>query len=133
MARSAVAYLAALAAVGVLDFIWLRLVAMPWYQSGMGHLMAPSPNVLGAALFYFLYPVGLVVFAVLPAGGDVPRAVAMGALFGVFCYGTFDLTGLAVLRGYPGWLAALDIGWGAVVSAGGTAAGVLAWRAIAAG
>lgn len=131
MVRSLVAYIAALVAVGVLDFIWLRLVAMPWYQSGMGHLMAASPNVVGAALFYFLYPIGLVVFAVLPAGGDLPRAIAMGALFGAFCYGTFDLTSLAVLRDYPAWLAALDIGWGAVVSAGGTAAGALAWRAMA--
>lgn len=132
MARPFLAYLAALVAVGVMDFVWLRLVAMPWYQAGMGHLMAASPNVLGAALFYFLYPVGLLLFAVLPAAGDVPRALAVGALFGVFCYGTFDLTSLAVLRDYPGWLAALDIGWGAVVSAGGALAGALAWRAMAA-
>ena len=129
MARTALAYVAALVAIGVMDFIWLRLIAMPWYQSGMGHLMAPSPNVLGAALFYFLFPIGVVLFVAVPAGGDVSKAVLMGALFGAFCYGTFDLTSLAVLRGFPGWLAALDIAWGAVVSAGGALAATLAWRA----
>ena len=131
MARSVIAYLAALVAVGVLDFVWLRLVAMPWYQAGMGHLMGASPNVVGAALFYFLYPIGLVLFAVLPSGGDVPRAVATGALFGVFCYGTFDLTSLAVLRDYPAWLAVLDIAWGATASALGAAAAAMALRAVA--
>jgi uncharacterized membrane protein len=131
MVRTALAYVAALVAIGIMDFIWLRLVAMGWYQAGMGHLMAPSPNVLGAALFYFLYPVGVVLFVASPAAGDLPKALLMGALFGAFCYGTFDLTSLAVLRGYPGWLAALDIAWGAVVSAGGALAATLAWRATA--
>jgi uncharacterized membrane protein len=131
MVRTALAYVAALVAIGIMDFIWLRLVAMGWYQAGMGHLMAPSPNVLGAALFYFLYPIGVVLFVAAPAAGDLPKALLMGALFGAFCYGTFDLTSLAVLRGYPGWLAALDIAWGAVVSAGGALAATLAWRAMA--
>ncbi|GAC1538883.1 MAG: DUF2177 family protein [Ramlibacter sp.] len=130
MVRTALAYVAALVAIGVLDFIWLRLVAMGWYQSGMGHLMAASPNVVGAALFYFLYPVGVLLFVAAPADGDVGKALLMGALFGVFCYGTFDLTSLAVLRDYPAWLAALDIGWGAVVSAGGALAATLALRAL---
>lgn len=132
MVRTALAYVAALVTIGAMDFVWLRLIAMGWYQSGMGHLMAPSPNLLGAALFYFLFPVGVVLFVAVPAGGDLAKALVMGALFGAFCYGTFDLTSLAVLRGFPGWLAALDIAWGAVVSAGGAVAATLAWRAAAA-
>jgi uncharacterized membrane protein len=130
MSRPLVAYGAALLALGVLDFIWLRVIAMQWYESGMGHLMAAKPNLVGAAAFYFLYPVGLVVFAVHPAQGDIARALGLGALFGLFCYATFDLTSLAVLRDFPAWLAALDIAWGASVSAVGALAGVLAWRAV---
>jgi uncharacterized membrane protein len=130
MVRTALAYVAALLAIGVMDFIWLRLVATNWYQAGMGHLMAPSPNILGAALFYVLFPVGVVLFAATPAAGDVSKALLLGALFGAFCYGTFDLTGLAVLRGYPGWLAAMDIAWGALVSAVGALAASLTWRAL---
>ncbi|HZY17425.1 MAG TPA: DUF2177 family protein [Ramlibacter sp.] len=132
MARVPLAYVAALVAIGVLDFIWLRLVATAWYEAGMGHLMAARPHLAAAAAFYFLYPVGVLVFAALPAAGDPVRALLLGALFGAFCYGTFDLTSLAVLRDYPAWLALLDIGWGAFVSACGAVAAALAWRALAA-
>jgi uncharacterized membrane protein len=130
MARIPLAYVAALVAIGAMDFVWLRLIAMPWYQSGMGHLLAAKPNLVGAAAFYFLYPIGVVVFAALPAEGDLVKALLLGALFGAFCYGTYDLTALAVLRDYPAWLAVLDIAWGAVVSAGGALAATLAWRAL---
>jgi len=130
MARHAAAYLAALIAIGLLDYVWLRLIATDWYQSGMRHLMAQKPNLVGAAAFYFLYPVGVVVFAAAPANGDVMRAVLMGALFGAFCYGTFDLTSLAVLKDFPAWLAVTDIAWGATVSAVGAGAAALAVRAI---
>ncbi|RYF36709.1 MAG: DUF2177 family protein, partial [Comamonadaceae bacterium] len=85
MLRIPVSYFAALVAIGVLDFIWLRLVAMGWYEQGMGHLLAPRPNLVGAVAFYFLYPVGVLVFAGLPAQGDLLKAVAVGALFGAFC------------------------------------------------
>jgi uncharacterized membrane protein len=91
--------------------------------------MAPSPNLPAAAAFYLLYPVGLVVFAVLPSGGDWLRALALGALFGLFCYGAYDLTNLAVLKDWPLQVTLVDIAWGAVVSAVGASAGawVLRW------
>jgi len=128
MTRHALTYLAALVAVGVLDFLWLGVFAKSWYQGGMGHLMAARPNLWAAAAFYLLYPVGIVILAVAPAGGDVMRAVLMGALFGFFAYATYDLTALAVLRDFPARLAFLDIAWGALVSACGAAAGAWVWR-----
>ncbi len=131
MSRALAAYGAALVAIGLLDYLWLRVIATSWYEGGMGDLLAPKPNLVAAAAFYFLYPVGVVVFAGLPAGGDWVRALLVGALFGAFCYGTYDLTALAVLRGYPAWLAALDIAWGTFVSAAGAVAAALAVRAVA--
>ena len=121
-------YLAALAAVGLLDALWLGVIATDWYRAGIGHLMAPSPNVPAAAAFYFLYPVGLVVFAVRPSGGVVARAAGLGALLGFFCYGTYDATSLAVLRDWPLWISLMDVAWGAAVSAAGAAAGAWAMR-----
>ena len=43
-----------------------------------------------------MYPVGLVIFAVLPGvdAGSVTRAAMLGALFGLFAYATYDLTNL---------------------------------------
>lgn len=65
-------YLAAYAATAVvmlaLDALWLGVVARPVYQSGIGHLMAEQPNLPVAMLFYAVYALGLVVFAVAPNG-----------------------------------------------------------------
>jgi uncharacterized membrane protein len=131
MTRNALTYLAALVAIGVLDFLWLGVIAKAWYQSGIGHLMAAKPNLAAAAAFYLLYPVGVVIFAAHPAGGDVMRAALLGALFGLFAYGTYDLTNLAVMRDWPLGLTFLDIAWGAFVSACGAAAGAWAARHLA--
>ena len=128
MARYALIYLATLLTVGVLDFIWLRVIATAWYEGGIGHLMASKPNLVAAAAFYLLYPIGLVVFAAAPAGQDWSRALAMGALFGLFAYGTYDLTNLAIMRDWPLGLTFVDIAWGAVVSGAGAGAGALASR-----
>ena len=130
MLRYAAIYLATLLAVGVLDYVWLRVVATAWYEGGMGHLLASKPNLVAAAAFYLLYPVGVVVFAAGPSDGDVGRAALMGALFGLFCYGTYDITNLAVIRDWPVSLTFIDIGWGVFVSAAGAVAGASASRAL---
>ncbi len=133
MTRTFLTYLATLLAVGLLDALWLGVIAKGWYQQGMAHLMAPQPRIAAAAGFYLLYPVGLVIFAVMPSGGDMSRALGLGLLFGLFAYGTYDLTNLAVLRDWPVGLTFLDIAWGGLVSACGAAAGAWALRGLMAG
>jgi len=44
-------------------------------------------------------------------------ALMYGALFGFFCYMTYDLTNLAVIRDFPTRLAFIDIAWGSLVTA----------------
>ena len=126
MPRPLIAYVAALLAVGVLDYLWLRVIATSWYEGGIGHLMAAKPNLWAAAAFYFLYPIGLVVFAALPANGDLVKALALGALFGLFCYGTYDVTNLAIMKDWPVGLTFIDMAWGAFVSAAGAGAAAFA-------
>ncbi len=118
-------YLAILVTMVVIDMIWLRVIAVSWYEEGMGPLLTDSPNLVAAALFYLLYPLGLMIFAVLPASGDAPvlKAVGMGALFGFFAYATYDLTNLAVIRNWPVGLTVLDMAWGTFISGVATAAG----------
>ena len=132
MKLSFAAYFAALLVVAALDFVWLGLVATQWYQAGIGHLMASQPRVGAAAAFYLLYPVGLVLFAVGPAQGNVARALRLGGLFGLFAYGTYDVTSLAILRDWPLGLSLLDTAWGGCVSAAASAAGATIWRRAAA-
>lgn len=122
-------YVAAYAGTAIvmvaLDMVWLGLVAKPLYQQGIGHLMAESPDVTVAVLFYLLYAVGVVIFAVSPQHGGSGRSetLAMGALFGFFAYATYDLTNLATLRDWPVRLSLIDIGWGTVVTAAAAAGG----------
>ncbi len=106
-----------------IDMVWLRLIAVQWYADGMGPLLSNSPNLWAAAAFYVLFPVGLLIFAVFPAEDtSVLKAVTMGALFGFFAYATYDLTALAVIKGWPVGLTFLDMVWGTIVS--GISAGV---------
>ncbi len=125
-----VAWSATFVVMLAIDALWLGVLAKGLYQQGMGDLMAPQPRLGFAALFYLLYPVGLVIFAVLPslAAGSVARAAILGALFGLFAYATYDLTNLAVLRDWPLGLSFLDIAWGMFVSGVSAAAGLVALR-----
>ncbi len=122
MIKYLVPYAATATLMVVLDLVWLGVVAKPLYQQGIGHLMAEQPKMAVAALFYAIFALGLLVFAVLPAGTWV-QAAASGALFGFFAYATYDLTNLATLRNWPLTLALLDMAWGTLVSGVSAAAG----------
>lgn len=119
MKNYSVAYLAALLTMGVIDLVWLGFIAKPLYQQGIGHLMSERPNIPVAALFYLLYPLGLLLFSLhfQPDGVGWQRVATVGALFGFFAYATYDLTNLATLRGWPVGLSLLDIAWGTLISA----------------
>jgi uncharacterized membrane protein len=111
-----------------LDGLWLGLLAKDFYQQGLGHLMADSPRWLPALLFYGLYPMGLLYFAVLPQSQDAGLAQSLlrGALFGLLAYGTYDLSNLATLKGWPVQVAVVDMAWGTLASCLATLAGRLA-------
>jgi uncharacterized membrane protein len=122
MRKNLITYAACFGAMLLLDAIWLGGVATPFYEHGIGHLMAPQPQLGVAALFYLGYPAGLAMFAAVPAAS--PRQAALrGALFGLCCYGTYDLTNWATLKDWPASLALVDMAWGACVSAVAASAG----------
>jgi uncharacterized membrane protein len=118
----------------VIDMTWLGVVAKGMYQEAMGELMSPNPRLGFAALFYLMYPIGLLVFAIVPGlkAQGVMRAALLGGLFGLFCYATYDLTNLAVIRNWPLALSFIDIAWGTLVSGVAAAAGAAALRWLAA-
>lgn len=123
-------YLAALVTFLIIDGIWLGVVARSFYVQQIGHLLRPSPNFGVAGLFYVLYVVGVVIFAVLPAMAQQSwiTAVVLGALLGFIAYGTYDLTNLATLAGWPVLVSIVDMIWGAVLTATVALAGYLAAR-----
>lgn len=124
-----VAYTAALVAMAVLDALWLGFIAKPLYQQGIGHLMADKPNLPVALLFYLIFPIGLMVFAV-QADRDWQATLVAAALFGFFTYATYDLSNLATLKGWPVGLAAIDIAWGCFISTASAAAAKFAMMSV---
>lgn len=112
----------------VLDMIWLGVVAKDFYQGEIGGLLRANPNLGAAVAFYLLYVAGVVFFAVAPAldGGGFWRALLVGALLGLFAYGTYDLTNLATLEGFTRRMAMIDLAWGTVLTASAASGGYLA-------
>jgi uncharacterized membrane protein len=107
-----------------IDSLWLGLVAPKFYQDQIGHLMAETPNLAAAGLFYLLFIGVLVYLVVEPAlrAGTIRDAAIRGALFGLVTYATYDLTNLATLRDWPILVTIVDLAWGTVLTAA-TAAG----------
>lgn len=110
-------YLAALLTLGILDGLWLGLVARKFYMEALGELAAPRFRKVPALFFYLAYPAGLVVLTFAWASDlSVLQAVGRSALVGLVAYGTYDLTNLSTLRRWPLRLALTDIAWGTVLS-----------------
>ncbi len=119
LVQAAIAYpLVALVFLG-LDAVWLSTMADRLYRPAIGHLMTERFVVGPAALFYLLYVAGVVFFAVAPAMGarrPVLAALGTGALLGLLCYATYDLTNQATLKGWPWQVTIADLAWGAFVT-----------------
>lgn len=123
MTRLVLSYLAGLVTLGVIDGVWLGVLARNFYRRELGALMADPVRVAPAALFYLLYPLGVWFLAVHPATrlGD---AVVRSLVLGLVAYGTFDLTNLAIIKGWSVRASVVDMMWGAVVT---TAVGAAMW------
>ena len=88
------------------------------YGIALGDLLLQQPRWAFAIVFYLLYVVGLTYFAIAAGidAGDWKVPALNGALFGFFCYLTYDATNLAVLKGYDPLIAAIDTIWGTALS-----------------
>lgn len=113
-------YLASLVFFLVVDMAWLAGIAKKIYGRQLGALMTRNIRWGAAGVFYALYILGVVIFAVRPAveAGSLMTGLTLGALFGFFCYMTYDLTNLATLKGWPEKLIWIDIPWGTVLTGG---------------
>ncbi len=100
------------------DLVWLSVLAKPIYQQGIGHLMAIQPNLIYASLFYLVYALGLMWFAIFPNRHykRLKSTFVAGATFGFFVYASYDLTNLALLNRWPLSLSLIDITWGTLLS-----------------
>ena len=124
------AYFAALLVFLVLDALWLGAIAKSWYAEQLGGLLRSDVNWFAAGGFYLVYVGGVIYFAVAPAlaAGGWGRAAFAGALLGLIAYGTYDMTNLATVKGWPAAMSFVDIAWGAALTAAAASAGYFVAR-----
>ena len=124
MKRYAVLYLATLMVIVPIDFLFLGTVARGLFTAEVGDMLGevrPAP----AILFYLLYVAGILVFVSGQATATWPSTLVYGALFGLFCYATFELTALSLLRHWTWTVVAVDVSWGVLVTAASSALGLI--------
>jgi uncharacterized membrane protein len=127
MRRYAYTYVATLVVMLLIDSVWLALTSAPLYRANLGDLLMEGFRPLPAIYFYVLYVIGILVFVVPRA--DAPRepfrVALFGALFGLFCYATYDLTNFATLRTWSLTVTLADMAWGVILTAVGSTLGTL--------
>lgn len=106
------------AIMGVLDALWLGVIANKLYKSQIGHVLADKPNFVAAVVFYLIYVIGVVFFVITPAleKDSWEYAVGAGALFGLVAYATYELTNLATLKKWPIKIVIIDLLWGTLLT-----------------
>lgn len=125
-----ISYLLTTVVFFIIDLAWIGSFAKKFYWGNMGSIIKDDINWVAALIFYLLYIVGIFVFAIIPAIDDnsLKTAVIYGALFGFFCYATYDLTNLATMRGFPLKVAVVDMIWGSVLTGSVATAGFFITR-----
>lgn len=129
MQRYAVLYLATLIVLVPVDFLFLGTIAKSFFTAEVGDMLG-EVRLAPAILFYLLYVTGILVFVNAQDSATWRSTLLYGALFGLFCYATFELTSLSLLRHWTWPVALVDVSWGAAVTAFASTAGLLIANAI---
>jgi uncharacterized membrane protein len=124
MGRNVVLYLATAAVLLALDIPFLGLVAKGFFQSQVGDMLGEI-RPLPAVLFYLLYVAGVLIFVSGQDNATWRSTLLYGALFGLFCYATFELTSLSLLKHWTWPVVLVDIAWGIIATAVSSTAGLL--------
>lgn len=111
----------AIVAFIILDLLWLSVVGRTLYFTHMSYLAEVQNNRI-----VFNLPVGLAVQAIIGLGlavfislgllvdNSLSTSLCIGAFAGFVMYSAYDLTNLSFVRGYPAFIAMVDIAWGTV-------------------
>ena len=128
--RYAILYLATLIVIIPIDFLFLGTVAKGFFTSQVGDMLGDI-RFAPAILFYLLYVAGILIFVSGPATATWQSTLLYGALFGLFCYATFELTSLSLLRHWTWPVVVVDVCWGTFVTAVSATIGLMLTNLIA--
>jgi uncharacterized membrane protein len=122
--RAAVLYLATLIVIIPVDFLFLGILAKSFFTSQVGDMLGEI-RLAPAILFYLLYVAGILIFVSGSPEATWQSTLLYGALFGFFCYATFELTSLSLLRHWTWPVVMVDVSWGTFVTAVSSTLGLL--------
>ena len=102
------------------DLIWIGGLAKNIYIETIGGLLRRSgqslaPNWVAAISVYFVIAIGIVVFVLPKANGQLLQAFCWGAVFGFVVYGVYDFTNYATLANWPLKITLIDLAWGTLL------------------
>ncbi len=129
MKRYAILYLATLIVIIPIDFLFLGTVAKSFFTAQVGDMLGEI-RLAPAILFYLLYVVGILVFVNGSPNATWQTTLLYGALFGLFCYATFELTSLSLLKHWTWTVVVVDVSWGTFVTAVSATLGLIIANAI---
>ena len=100
--------------------LWLGFFARGFYKDKLGFILSDKVNWAAAVVFYLIYIDGILFFCVYPAlrGQSWQTALLNGAVLGLLCYATYDLTNMATISRWPLIVVIVDIIWGIVLTGG---------------
>ena len=103
----------------IIDVIWLSFATKSFYRPLIGNLLTDKPVMWAAALFYILYVIGMALIVIQPCidSESVFKTVYTGFIFGLVAYGTYNLTNMAVLKGWSPTVTFVDMFWGGSLTA----------------
>jgi uncharacterized membrane protein len=109
---------------GLMDALWLGVIARSLYKDQLGALMRPQPHWWMTACVYLLMVAGFVwfVFPQVQMTRSLLQALQYGARFGVILYGVYECTNYATLAEWPFKLVIIDTIWGGLLYAVASAA-----------
>ena len=103
----------------IIDVIWLSFATKSFYRPLIGNLLIDKPVIWAAALFYIIYVMGMSLVVIQPCidSSNIFKTIYTGFIFGLVAYGTYNLTNMAVLKGWSPTVTFVDMFWGGSLTA----------------
>ena len=113
-----IVFVLALVTFLIIDLGWLGVVAKDFYRRHLKKFLVKKFDWRPAIIFYTIFIVGLMFFAIIPAINAESLGIAMGRglAYGFFTYATYDLTNLSTLNSWPKKIVVVDILWGSFLA-----------------
>ena len=102
----------------IIDLLWLSYSVKYFYKPNLGIIVNDKPVIWAAILFYFIYMACLSIIVLKPSldNNSIFQAFWMGIIFGLACYGTYNLTNMATLKNWSINVVIVDMIWGGLLT-----------------